>query len=106
MQQTIGNKIEAWAIQALRAAATLPFDLQVEAFNSSAETATERIKRGASRKQIPISSYQLNAERPESKFLSVTTVAVRLTKNPTRRSIQRRVTLQFEFWLPFPPWMS
>jgi hypothetical protein len=43
MQQTIGNKIEAWAIQALRAAATLPFDLQVEAFNSSAETATERI---------------------------------------------------------------
>jgi len=43
MQLTIGNKVEAWAIQALRAAATLPFDLQIEQFNSSAQTRTERL---------------------------------------------------------------
>jgi len=28
------------------------------------------------------------------------------TKRPTKRSIQRRVTIQFEFGLPSPPWMS
>ena len=43
MQLTIGNKIEAWALQALRAAATLPFDLQAEAYNSSADAKTERL---------------------------------------------------------------
>ena len=43
MQLKLGNKIEAWAIYALRATATLPFDLQVEAYNSSADTATDRI---------------------------------------------------------------
>jgi hypothetical protein len=28
------------------------------------------------------------------------------TRRGIRRSIQRRVTLQFEFGLPSPPWMS
>jgi hypothetical protein len=29
-----------------------------------------------------------------------------MKKPPTSRSIQRRETLEFEFELPFPPWMA
>lgn len=43
MQYTIGNKIEQWAIEAMRTAGTLPFDLQVESFNSSIATKNERL---------------------------------------------------------------
>jgi len=43
MQLTLGNKVEQWAIYALRAAATLPFNLQVNPVNSSEETKSERL---------------------------------------------------------------
>lgn len=42
-QLTLANKVEEWAIYALRAAATLPFNLQVNPVNSSEETKTERL---------------------------------------------------------------
>lgn len=40
---TKGNQVEAWAIEALRAAATLPFDLQINPQQSSDAAQAERL---------------------------------------------------------------
>ncbi len=43
MQKTLGNLVEDWAIQALKAAATLPYSLQIRPYNATGKTNAERL---------------------------------------------------------------
>jgi len=66
MQFTIGDKIEQWAIYALRTAGTLPFDLQVEQFNSTATTKPERLVT-----KVEVGERMLEGQKPYAATLDV-----------------------------------